>query len=160
MRRLLLMALLILGFVFINVATISFSAEAVPGIGGGFFFDVPSLSFTGVVRLMLGTGIAGGHFDILFPTQTPSNLPLTFIPSIVVNAPFNLAPGIMLVPYVGIGPVIRIPPPFFYPPPYLQAKIGDLLAFYGFGMYIEIAFRVLPAPLGFQGVGFGLTANF
>ncbi|MBI1744900.1 hypothetical protein HYR54_17795 [Candidatus Acetothermia bacterium] len=158
MRRLLLMALLTLGFVFINVATVSFSAEAVPGIGGGFFFDATSLSFTGVVRLMLGTGIAGGHFDIIFP-QSPS-LPVTFIPSIVVNAPFNLAPGIMLVPYVGIGPVIRIPPPFFYPPPYLQAKIGDLLAFFGFGMYIEIAFRVLPAPLGFQGVGFGLTADF
>jgi hypothetical protein len=158
MRRFLLTTLLIFVAIFINLTIVSVPAQAVPGVGVGFFFDAPSLSFTSLVRLMLGTGIAGGHFDIIFP-QTAS-LPVTFIPWVVLNAPFTLAPGILLVPYIGIGPVIRIPPPAPYPAPYLQAKVGDLLSFFGFGMYIELAFRVLPLPLGFQGVGFGITANF
>ncbi len=158
MKRLLLLTLFVLGTVFINVSFVGVQAEAVPGTGVGFFFDAPSLSFTTLVRLMVGNGIAGGHFDIVFP-QTVS-LPVTFIPWVVLNAPFTLSPGILLVPYVGLAPVIRIPPPSPYPAPYLQAKIGDLLALYGFGMYIELVFRVLPTPMSFQGVGFGITANF
>jgi hypothetical protein len=154
MKRFLLTTLFIIGVIFVNLAVVSVPAEAIPGAGIGFFFDAPTLSFTSVVRVMLGSGIAGLHLDIM-SIQSAS---LTFIPSLVFNAPFTLAPGIMVIPYIGIGPVIRIPPAFVAP--YLQAKIGDLLSFYGFGMYIELAFNVIPLPLGFQGVGFGVTANF
>ena len=154
MRRFLLTTLLIFGAIGVNLAVASVPAQAVPGAGVGFFFDAPTLSFTSVVRVMLGSGVAGVHFDIM-SIQSAS---LTFIPSLVLNVPFTLAPGILLVPYIGLGPVIRIPPAFV--PPYLQAKVGDLLSFYGFGMYIELAFNVIPLPLGFQGVGFGVTANF
>jgi hypothetical protein len=80
------------------------------------------------------------------------------VPWVVLNAPINLTPVIALIPYIGVGTVIRIPPQNLQP--YLLAKFGDMLTFYGVGIYTEVAFRVLPAPLLFEGVGFGVTANF
>jgi len=137
------------------------TGSAREGAGGGMFFDLSgSLSAGSVLpmtRLVLGSGFAVAHLDMLFGlTSLAIPAPgLRFLPYFVLNFPFKFDPAAVLTPYVGMAPVLFTTSALLTPPAADWIfKFGTSFTFGGFGFYAETGFFVPIAALPAFSVGF------